>query len=121
MGLTQFGDRWARLNELFHEASSLPAAKVEAFLERATGDDELLRDFLRELVASMHTGDEQLRQSIGQLAHDVASAETLTGRRLGAYRIDGLLARGGMGAVYLASRADGEFEKRLRSRLSTNG
>ena len=117
MGLTQFGDRWGRLNELFHQASSLPATEVEAFLEHATGDDEPLREVLRELVAATHAGDGQLRQSIGQLAHDVASAEILTGRRLGAYRIDGLLARGGMGAVYLASRADGEFEKKVAIKI----
>ena len=117
MGLTQFGDRWGRLNELFHQALSLPSNEVEAFLEHATGDDESLRDFLRELVAATRTGDEQLRQSIGQLAHDVASAEILTGRRLGAYRIDSLLARGGMGAVYLASRADGEFEKKVAIKI----
>jgi predicted Ser/Thr protein kinase/type II secretory pathway pseudopilin PulG len=39
------------------------------------------------------------------------------GRRIGPYLLDGLLGRGGMGAVYLAHRADGEFEQKVAIKL----
>ncbi|BAO44947.1 hypothetical protein TBH_C2033 [Thiolapillus brandeum] len=35
----------------------------------------------------------------------------LRGRRLGSYRIDHLIAQGGMGSVFLAKRDDGQFER----------
>ena len=36
----------------------------------------------------------------------------LSGRRAGAWQLERLLGQGGMGTVYLASRADGEFSKK---------
>ncbi len=46
--------------------------------------------------------------------HEVDSPEArLEGRVLGPYRIERPLGAGGMGLVYLASRADGEFERQV--------
>ena len=38
-------------------------------------------------------------------------------RRIGAYRIHAELGRGGMGVVYLATRADQQYEKRVAIKL----
>ena len=113
MAFTHFDDRWSRLNELFHQASSLSPNELETFLEHATDGDGELRDLVRKLVESGDGGDERFYRSVRELAAEVVASEIPTGHRLGAYRIDALLARGGMGAVYLASRADGEFEKKV--------
>ncbi len=43
------------------------------------------------------------------------------GRRLGAYRLMGEIGRGGMGAVFLAERADGQFEKEVAIKLLKRG
>ncbi len=45
----------------------------------------------------------------------------MLGRRLGAYRIEREIGRGGMGAVYEASRADNEFNKRAAIKLVKRG
>ena len=38
-------------------------------------------------------------------------------KRIGPYELDRLLGRGGMGAVYLAHRADGQFEQAVAIKL----
>jgi tetratricopeptide (TPR) repeat protein len=40
-----------------------------------------------------------------------------SGRRIGAYEIERLLGRGGMGSVYLAHRVDGQFEQQVAIKL----
>lgn len=39
------------------------------------------------------------------------------GAKVGAFRIDGLIGRGGMGEVYLAARADGGFDQQVALKL----
>ena len=43
------------------------------------------------------------------------------GDRIGAYAVVSELGRGGMGAVYLAERADGQFEKRVAIKVLKRG
>jgi tetratricopeptide (TPR) repeat protein len=43
--------------------------------------------------------------------------ETQIGRRVGPYELERLLGRGGMGAVYLARRVDGQFERQVAIKL----
>ena len=45
----------------------------------------------------------------------------LEGARVGPYRIVREIARGGMGAVYLAERADGQFEQRVALKVVKRG
>ncbi len=47
--------------------------------------------------------------------------ESLAGRRLGPYRLLEVLGRGGMGVVYLAERADKQFEKQVAIKLMPRG
>src|SRR5262245_49661223 len=47
--------------------------------------------------------------------------ESLIGQRVGVYRIERELGRGGMGTVYEAWRADGEFQHRVAIKLVNAG
>lgn len=111
MNLTKLGDRWERLEALFQQALELPAGEVAEFCTRECGDDRELSEFLYDLVTTAEIDDEAIHRSVSELATDVAHGEPLTGERIGAYQVDALIARGGMSEVYLASRADGQFEK----------
>ena len=46
---------------------------------------------------------------------------SMTGRRIGVYELQREIGRGGMGAVYLASRVDGEFRQRVAIKLIKRG
>ena len=50
-----------------------------------------------------------------------AGAEEWAGRRIGPYSIVRELGRGGMGAVYLAERADGQYQHRVALKLIKRG
>ncbi|MEO8648647.1 MAG: protein kinase, partial [Acidobacteriota bacterium] len=49
------------------------------------------------------------------------SANSMIGRRVGVYRLDEEVGRGGMGVVYRASRVDGEFDQTVAVKLIIRG
>lgn len=74
---------------------------------------------LRMLIdASVHAGDETLGVAslVAKAAHQIFEAgvsSNLIGERLACWRLDSIIAEGGMGIVYLASRQDGQFEQKV--------
>src|ERR1041385_4842494 len=107
-------ERFEHLAALFEHARGLPADRRPAFLAEACADAPSLRaDVKRLLAAHDRAGDFIESPAILQLAADAADQEpSIVGRTFGAYRVVREIARGGMGAVYLAERSDGEFEHR---------
>ncbi len=104
----------SRERELFEQAIDLPVAARDTFLDRHCEDaavrarvDALLRAHDRASDTFLNTPAVDLeRAAIGR-----------TGRRLGAYQIAREIGRGGMGAVYLATRADDEFQKAVAIKI----
>ncbi|MFN0168371.1 MAG: serine/threonine-protein kinase [Bryobacteraceae bacterium] len=95
------------VEELFLAAADLPGAERDPFLEARCADPSILAE-VRSLLAHDQAGDTHLRDSLHAVA---ASAAAL--RSFGPYRATRLLGAGGMGAVYLAERTDGEIRQRV--------
>jgi len=112
--------RWNRVKELFHAASERPPGEREAFLDAACAGDRALSDEVRSLLASDPTG----RSVVGDAVRDVAGAVAAgirSGAAIGPYRILREIGRGGMGAVFLAERADGQFHQQVALKLIKRG
>lgn len=100
---------WARLEQLLDQALDTPSAERAAFLDT------------QNLTAAERTElDTWLRaeaESRGFLTAEKATALLSEGERLGAWRVLGLIGRGGSGEVYRVERADGSYEQQAALKL----
>ena len=116
-------ERWQRLNRIFDEATALAAHQRGAYLAAACEGDAALRAEAELLIqAHERAGDfiETPAIAIGAIWPERPHA-VVPGQRFGAYRVLKEIARGGMGAVYLAERADGQFERRVALKVIRRG
>ncbi len=115
-------DRFQRCEELFHSALELDGVAREAFLREACAGDVALRaEVERLLSAHVRAGDFIGSPAVARPSSWADSEEPWTGRRIGPYSIVRELGRGGMGAVYLAERADGQYQQRVALKLIKRG
>ena len=109
-------ERWERLETLFHAMLALPAdARAAALAEACGGDRELHAEVSRLLDADAHASAfvSGAEAGLGRVAATVMPPDT----QIGAYRIVRELGRGGMGRVFLAERADAQFQMRVAIKL----
>lgn len=117
-------ERWSHLDQLFCAALECEPEARDTFVAEACCGDELLRHELESLLASHLEAKNFLEQPVFNLGMKLLvthEAESLLGRRLGPYRIVTLIGSGGMGAVYLASRDDDEYQKRVAIKVIKRG
>ncbi|MFQ5572027.1 MAG: tetratricopeptide repeat protein, partial [Rhodothermales bacterium] len=117
-------ERWQQVAGLLESALAMPPEQRTPFLDQACPDDPDLRrevaillnahdqagDFLQEIDADQATA---LIESVGGAATE--------GQRIGPYQLVRELGRGGMGAVFLARRADEQFEQQVALKLIKRG
>jgi len=101
-------ERWTRVKQVLADALDLSRDQRDAFVDQACGEDQ----DLRHEVLTLLRGDEP---DSNFLNLDRAP------QRLGPWRIVREIGRGGMGAVYLAQREDGQFEQRAAIKVIKRG
>jgi serine/threonine protein kinase len=119
--------RWELLAPILDEALELSAEKRAAYLERACGGDSGLRAALEALLLADEASGDFLEESVEAYLETLSAPNQPgdpslpSGTVLGPYRVARDLARGGMGAVYLAERADGQFEQLVALKVIRGG
>ena len=122
-------ERWLQVRDLFERALDQPGDARAAFLDAACAADPELRQQVDALLAAeadspatlaIDVPTSMLRDALSAPTHP-APADQWAGLRLGAWRLDREIGRGGMGAVYLAERADGQYRQRAAVKLVRSG
>lgn len=107
------------LQQILDEAQTLPPHERLRFIREACAtDSDLYASAMHELESRQQWfGDE------GAAAEESPEDEPvdLTGERIGPYRIVRSLGRGGMGEVFLAERADEQFQQQVAIKLVRRG
>lgn len=118
--------RLQRTLQLFDAALEQPVSTRAAWLAQACSDDADLRLEVEAMLAA-DAGDDTdpITPKLSSLREDSADpAELPHGTRIGPWEVRDVIGRGGMGAVYRVTRADGEYQheaalKRIRIGLDS--
>jgi serine/threonine protein kinase/tetratricopeptide (TPR) repeat protein len=132
-------ERWLKIEELFQTAVDLSEAKRSEFLDSISADDPGLRSEVEKLLASNDSARDFIESSVWtdnsflntsvkrELSNSLDNGtghpdgDGMIGKQIGAYKLTREIGRGGMGAVYMADRADGEFKQRVAIKLIKRG
>ena len=106
--------RWQRLERLFDEGLAVAAPERGRWLAALTVDDDLRAELAAMLLADDRSTEltQRFDAALGQ-----AGDTPLAGMRIGPYRLLRELGSGGMGLVYLAERADEQFQQQVAIKL----
>src|SRR5215471_4856890 len=107
-------ERWQQIDALFEAALDLPPEQRGAFLDKACADDAVLHREVAALLASDERAGGFMEAAASEAVREFAAEEPTTSlieQRVGPYQMVREIGRGGMGAVYLAERVDGQFQK----------
>ena len=138
-----FPQRWERIEEVFQSALDIEnSAERREFVQRQCGNDRELRFEVEKLLADFDSAENFIESPVwtdslvlnsvarGEIASSLEkefpstigeAEDPMIGRRVGVFRLTEELGRGGMGAVYLAERDDGEFRQRVAIKLIKRG
>ena len=120
-------ERWRQVEEIFQAALDLLPEDRIRYVSEACADDTQLKRDVESLLSQYDSAGQLLDEPVygntemSVLESFVEDKDPMIGRRLGAYRIEREIGRGGMGAVYEATRADNEFNKRAAIKLVKRG
>jgi serine/threonine protein kinase len=116
-------ERWQKIEELFQLTIDCAESDRAALLAGACAGDESLREEVESLLTFHARSDGLIDSSAVEDGLKVfldGSKDALAGSRLGPYKVIREISRGGMGAVYLAARAN-DYEKRVAIKLIKRG
>ena len=114
-------ERWQRIDALLEAALDRDPEERPGFLDGACRDPALRRTVEALLAADSKLDGFLEAPAAVPDAAKVGGSMVEVGETIGPYRIEREIDHGGMGTVYLASRADDAFERRVAIKLLNPG
>jgi serine/threonine-protein kinase len=117
-------EQWGKLKEMFRTAIEYEPQQRAAFLDQVCLDSPDLRREIESLLAS-HDGAANFIET-PVFAENVKAlveprSESVEGQRVGHYQLIREIGRGGMGMVYLAERADDQYQQLVAIKVVRRG
>src|SRR6059036_3365156 len=98
--------RWTEIEALFLRAIEIPPGERSAFLDQECHGDSTLLNEVNSLLANDRPDAPLMTSPLPEMPDPRGDQ---AGRRIGVYRLVGLLGQGGVGSVHLAVRDDEQF------------
>lgn len=132
-------EQWRKIESIFQLAMELPSEERTEFIRRECKDDSELLSEIEKLIPGAAT-EKDFLESPAWMEHFLRQTEIkngvddffgnaeletsnkiFIGRKIGVYRLTEEIGKGGMGVVYSAERADGEFRQKVAIKLIKRG
>ncbi|HEY2395978.1 MAG TPA: protein kinase [Rudaea sp.] len=117
--------RWDLAGNIFERLLGAPQGERSDMLETLCGDDAELKNIVVSMLESEDSADRferQLERASPKSLETTTEMAVEQGEvQVGPWRLVGKLGTGGMGVVWLAERADGQFEQRAALKLIKRG
>ena len=110
-------ERWQQVKEVLAQALETHGAARAELLARVGAGDPALRSEVEELLAGELAADSLTSAVAAVVVSATEDATSELGTLVGPYRLEAEVGRGGMGTVYLARRADGQYDARVAVKL----
>ena len=110
---------WEQVEELFYRALEIPVEARDGWLAEHSGSrPEVAAEAKSLLEAFEEQAQIEADRSLAVAAPQSAAAAGAASR-FGPYEVERTIGQGGMGAVYLANRVDGQFRQRVAIKVVT--
>jgi len=124
---------WSQLDEIINQTLVLEPGERIPFLKNKCGNNTKLLDEALSYLSGIERAEEDQFLESDLISSDTFTSEIssilnrddelkhIIGKKIGPYEIKRLLGEGGMGAVYLANRVDGQFEQTVAFKFLRSG
>jgi len=112
--------RWEQLQRIFESAIELPPLQRNEFLQEVCAGDREMYEEIKAMLDADSTRNSLLDRPIQESFSSMIGTDHIN-KKIGPYKILKEVGSGGMGAVYLAKRIDGQFEQQVALKLIKPG
>lgn len=107
-----------KIKEIFADVAELPLERRDEILREKCGDDSALLNEVKSLLDAHDTAENLIEKNAFSFdSFTNSNGKSYDGKQFGNYKILREIGHGGMGAVFLAERNDGEFHQKVALKI----